>query len=343
MFSPAPERLTADVLPSIAAVREAHERVDPEGPVKVLFLGGAGRSGSTLIDRLLGQFDGFVSIGELSWIFEVGLRDNFLCGCGLKYHDCPFWIAVFEDAFGGMDTIDAVGMQQFWHQNHLLRGPNRNHFLTKRGRATFASHASDAAAILEALYRAIRKVSGARVIVDTSKPQLTPILMRPSRVVDLHVAHLVRDPRAVAYSWATPKQDPTQGEDAIQDRRPLTSSSAWWMATNVLSDKVRAEGREPSRLIRYEDFTENPARELRALAAIVGEDIDAESMFEGDGIPMKETHSVWGNPMRFAGRVQIKRDDRWHTEMRPRDQRIVEALTWPLMRRYHYPLGSGGR
>ena len=32
---------------------------------KVLFIGGYGRSGSTLLDRLLGQIDGFVSVGEV--------------------------------------------------------------------------------------------------------------------------------------------------------------------------------------------------------------------------------------------------------------------------------------
>jgi hypothetical protein len=54
---------------------------------------------------------------------------------------------------------------------------------------------------------------------------------------------------------------------------------------------------------------------------------------------MVETHSVWGNPMRFESRIRIKRDDRWRTAMPSRDQRVVEAMAWPLMRRYGYPLG----
>ena len=32
---------------------------------------GAGRSGSTLLDRLLGQVNGFYSIGELKWIWRL--------------------------------------------------------------------------------------------------------------------------------------------------------------------------------------------------------------------------------------------------------------------------------
>ncbi|WP_420910932.1 sulfotransferase [Thermus thermophilus] len=36
--------------------------------VKVVFIGGYGRSGSTLLDRMLGQVEGFVSVGELRHI-----------------------------------------------------------------------------------------------------------------------------------------------------------------------------------------------------------------------------------------------------------------------------------
>ena len=41
---------------------------------KVLFIGGYGRSGSTLLDRVLGSTDGFFSAGELRSLFTGRVR-----------------------------------------------------------------------------------------------------------------------------------------------------------------------------------------------------------------------------------------------------------------------------
>ena len=50
-------------------------------PVKVLFVGGFGRSGSTLLDNVLGQVDGFASCGEISYLWDRGLEQDRLCSC----------------------------------------------------------------------------------------------------------------------------------------------------------------------------------------------------------------------------------------------------------------------
>src|SRR4029077_18987486 len=52
------------------------------------------------------------------------------------------------------------------------------------------------------LYRAIAAATGARVIVDTSKRTGDAALLRCLPGVGPRVLHVVRDPRAVAYSWS---------------------------------------------------------------------------------------------------------------------------------------------
>jgi hypothetical protein len=40
--------------------------------VKILYIAGATRSGSTLLSRLLGEIDGFINVGEaLRWLFNT--------------------------------------------------------------------------------------------------------------------------------------------------------------------------------------------------------------------------------------------------------------------------------
>jgi hypothetical protein len=45
--------------------------------------------------------------------------------------------------------------------------------------------------------------------------------------------------------------------------------------------------------------------------------------------------------MRFTrGDVLLRNDDRWRREMYRRDALVVTTLTWPLLRRYGYPLST---
>src|SRR5262245_48002142 len=76
------------------------------GRVTVLFLGGQARSGSTLLDRALGQMPGFLSAGEVRYLWDRGLRDAERCGCSEPFSRCPFWTEVGMRAFGGWDRLD---------------------------------------------------------------------------------------------------------------------------------------------------------------------------------------------------------------------------------------------
>lgn len=81
--------------------------------IKVLFIGGYGRSGSTLLDRMLGQMEGFFSAGELRYIWDRSFAENQLCGCGKPFKKCAFWSTVIDEtSFDGqkayIDTIRAL-------------------------------------------------------------------------------------------------------------------------------------------------------------------------------------------------------------------------------------------
>src|SRR5688500_16707278 len=89
--------------------------------VTVAYIGGSGRSGSTLLVRLLGSLDGVISVGELAYVWNYGLINNNLCGCGQPFRECDFWRAVFDEAFGGFDGIDAHRMQTLQRKTHRWR------------------------------------------------------------------------------------------------------------------------------------------------------------------------------------------------------------------------------
>src|SRR4029453_1715634 len=74
---------------------------------KVLFIGALGRSGTTLLERSLGQIEGFCAVGEIRHIWDRSFAANELCGCGVPFRGCDFWTAVVDEAYGGFAALDA--------------------------------------------------------------------------------------------------------------------------------------------------------------------------------------------------------------------------------------------
>ncbi len=78
----------------------------------VLYLGGLGRSGTTVLERVLGELPGVCSAGELVHLWRRGVLDDETCGCGRPFGSCPFWVEVGRVAFGGWTRELALRMEQ---------------------------------------------------------------------------------------------------------------------------------------------------------------------------------------------------------------------------------------
>jgi hypothetical protein len=305
-------------------------------PTKVIFIGGWGRSGSTLIDRMLGQIPGIVSVGELREVWRHGLVENRPCGCGNAFSECPFWTAVGRLAFGGWETLDRTEVLRLRYSldrpwsSPLLAAP-RSLGLLRRPVERYAS-------LLEPLYAAIREVSGAETVVDSSKLPSHAMILRRVAGVDLSLVHLVRDSRGVAYSWQKDVRNRvTAGEPKYMEKyNPLSASLRY----DLYNGMTRLIGRlgVPYLLVRYEDFIAHPRVTLERILTHTGLRAGADLSFVGDGeISLQPNHTVDGNPMRFSvGPVRLRLDDEWTRSMSSRDRFWVTALTSPMLRGYGY-------
>jgi len=335
------------------STERANARVPgPAGPVKVLYIGGSGRSGSTLVERLLGSLPGVCNVGEVVLMWERGLLRGERCGCGIPLPQCPFWREVGEVAFGGWE---AFNVPEFLA---LKRSVDRHRFIPRllahggSGRRLLPETATDRAAreyaaVYARLYRAVQQVSGCAVVVDASKHASLAFCLRTESAIDLRVMHLVRDPRAVAYSWTRPLKRPeAEGAAAASPRYIPTmspaSSAFRWNILNLEFQLLTAQG-TPTRLVRYEDFIAAPVTGMRGLAAFAG--VEPELSFMSDtGADLRLTHTAGGNPMRFStGRIEVRRDDEWRARLGPDSRALVTTLTFPLLAYYGYlrePSGS---
>jgi hypothetical protein len=313
------------------------------GPVRVLYIAGFGRSGSTLVARLLGSVPGVFDAGELRAFWRRGLEGDEFCGCGETILACPFWLAVIEDAFSGLEG--ARVREILADEARLARtGVTGMRFSRALPRYLRGPHARVVGARM-ALVRSIARVSGARMIVDSSKTAEDAALLAAGGAFDLRLLHLVRDSRAVAYSWSRVKEQPRRPGDT----RPMPvytpeEGARRWLKRELRVRALRAFAR-PSLFLRYEDFVEEPERWLRRILEFAGmpPQVPARGGAAGSFL-LGVDHTVLGNPMRFdQGEVAVRRDDRWQTGLESASRRAVTARTWPLLAAYGYIAPPGAR
>ncbi len=303
----------------------------PSGAPTVVFVGGYGRSGSTLLDRLLGQLDSFVSLGEFYWLWRWSFGQNQRCGCGEAFRECSFWRAVFDRGFGGFAGVDvdrALALQAACEGRRY------------GAQALLGAHAGALAeyrALLGRVYRAVLDVSGARVLVDSSKFPARGLVLGRLDGLETRVVHIVRDSRAVAFSWLRRRPRPEiAGARELMPRRSPVRTALAWVTANVEMEAIARRSGTPQRQ-RYEDLASDPAPALRRLAAGLGVASPDLGFLHDGRAELGVAHTVAGNPMRFrAGTIELSPDDEWTSAMRPHDRLAVTALTLPLLARYGY-------
>jgi hypothetical protein len=306
-----------------------------EEKIKVLYVAGFGRSGSTILDNLLNQVEGFLSAGELCYMWDHDLPKNGLCGCGRPLEECEVWGKILGKE--GVVGIDAGEMSR-----REGRGVRTRHLplaLTAWGRLRLDSRLGEYANNLEKFYQAIHRTTGARVIVDSSKSPMYGRVLGTIPSIDLRVVHLVRDPRAAAYSWLRKKIQPDRGEAGYMDRHTPVKSSLMWTVWNAAAGAIWRG--EPNRYLalRYEDLVADPRAALGSILALVGEGDPRLPFVNGREVDLGVNHTVAGNPNRFKiGKTTLRLDDEWRRRMRLRDRAVVTLLTLPGLLRHGYPI-----
>lgn len=306
----------------------------------VVYLSGFGRSGSTLVERFLGAAPGWTNIGELVDLARSVARDDELCGCGLRFSRCPLWTRVGELAFGGWDT------RKLDQLSSLQRSAARQRHLP----ALLASRRPPSASLAQlrasyaCIYRAVAEVTGSVVVVDASKGPALGAALSGSPDLDVRMLNVVRDPRAVAWSWTRRAERP-HSTAGVQEmwRIPVHRAAAQWSVLQLEVEAVRLSGGVAAARLRYEDFVADPVGSLERSTGTLGLPLARADLpvVDGGQVVLDRSHGLSGNPGRFrSGEVALRADDGWRNDMPADSRALVTMLTLPLLRAYGYPLGT---
>ena len=306
----------------------------------VLFIGGLGRSGSTLIEKMMNELPDVFAVGETVHLWERGVRDNQLCGCGIEFANCEFWAPVGERAFGGwgaLNIADVIDLR--WSVDRSRRLPQMfGSHRFKKVNAAQQSYLNYIGEVLAAAGYEAGKLLGRTdvVIVDSSKHLSSAALYALDPRLDVRVLHVIRDPRGVAYSWTKRVARPEADGELMPTYDPKRTALRW--VTDNLGFRILAKTGVPTLSLRYEDFLEDPSGWLRRICGFAGlADPDLSFLVGPVAVMEKTMHSVAGNPMRFGrAEVTLKVDDAWRVEMDSGSRRLVTAITAPVLGLFGY-------
>ena len=291
--------------------------------VKVLYIAGYGRSGSTLLDLLLGNAPRVEGAGELGALFEL-LADGHACWCGNLFLECPVWGPVLR-RLQEEGPIDWQAARQL-----SLRGES----LARIGQSQ-----SGYFQLWSSLLHRLAEEADSDVIIDSSKTSWPtarrPLQLARSSGVEVSVIHLVRDPRAVLWSVrrGNNKVLAARGE---APRGSMLRGLLGWIIANVCAEFIRWRmPQENSIRIQYEQLVSQPSETLRRVGEFAKIDVEpiASMLATQESIPAG--HGVLGNRMHRLRTISIKADREWENNL-PAWGRVLAALVAPLAWRYGY-------
>jgi hypothetical protein len=306
--------------------------------VPVLFIAGFGRSGSTLLDRLLGSTPGFHSGGELAGVWSQGLVEDRLCSCGTRFSRCPFWQAVGNYCFSSLKVHDIDAIVRYLR--NVFPAQKMWKLLSHRTRRGLITSAPENLLNMTAqLYQGVQDVSSQQVVVDSSKLATYLVMLAQISSVNVYVVHLVRDPRAVAHSWRRPIVPGPDGRSTMSQFGAI-KSAILWLTMNMAVEWMARCMNLPYVRVRYEDLVKHPARIVGQLRSEVlrhsGLEFAEAKYLADQDVDLGVVHSICGNPMRFRqGPTLVAGDAAWKADPRGR-RAITAAITFPLRWRYGY-------
>jgi len=304
------------------------------GDVRVLYVMGAGRSGSTIFDATVGSHPAMAGLGELNRMARQAWLRKEMCSCGERAVDCSFWSAI-RDAWlapGDAAIDEQVALEK--SVERLPRWATRGMAARTANSSTFAAYAERAAA----LFHILADATGSQVIIDSSKMPARAMALAHVPGIDLRVVHLVRDPRGVAWSLRKRlERDLAAGVPKNSRIHPVWWTAAAWSLTNAQAELARRIiGPERSIFARYEDFATRPREVLERVCELVGVDPAPMAAIVNGEMDLRTRHLVAGNRLRMKGSARLSLDEAWRQKLAPGEIRTCRRVAGPLMRRYGY-------
>jgi hypothetical protein len=299
-----------------------------DSKINLIYLASIGRSGSTLLESMLGAHSRIATCGEIHiWPHEIAQGGVRPCSCGQSVLTCPFWVEMqkrsnplhqphprihfFREQHNAGKTIRWERLQEF--------GRNQVPHQTARQIEQFGQNN-------EAVFRSFLDLMQSQLgrdiqwIVDSSKDPYRLLWLIRSNLFNIKVLHVVKNPRAFIYSVTKNIQ-----ESSLRQLQVTAKQSLKWSIENYLISQIARHHLAASDyyLVNYEKLAAEPAQTFQAICQMIGCEFEAQAV---SNFRQGSIHTIAGNPMRYETRG-IVLDERWKTLLPAPNRKMTELLT----------------
>jgi hypothetical protein len=237
----------------------------------IIYIGGYGRSGSTILEKVLTAHPEITGGGEIFRMAEIFSDHKAMCTCGKKLIDCPVWgpvriVAVKEaKQFGGLTGLHAALMRvEGRFDKRRLSDPKDVRAWVRLNRIAF---------------KALRASSPSAIwVVDSSKTARgaarRPILLLEGGA-DIRFVRLIRPAKSVMRSVSKGTNRALEDNKVVKNSlgttlQQQTHAYLGWIAANTVAEGISQKLGIRAVDLQFEDLTANPDCQIKRLTAWLG-------------------------------------------------------------------------
>ncbi len=281
----------------------------------VIYLMGAGRSGTTALATFLGNSRNIFNAGELHQLNEHIIKGKN-CSCGNPLSECGFWSKVFiKNNYSSHDIIRYVYSRDCDIERH---GSIVKHLLNRYPRKDLENYIG----CQETLFAALCEISGKSYIIDSSKYIGRALALRKLNRMNFRIIYVVRDVRGVIHSF---------GKNVQTSRSPF-SAILYYSIINIVGELVyRLLPKYMIMKVCYEHFIEKPHSVLDEISNFLELNLSEVKDRISNNSDFSVGHIIGGNRLKTEGKIKFRKDLEWRKSCTKSRSVFYYILTLPLM------------
>jgi len=285
-----------------------------ERKIKVIYISGIGRSGSTLLDAVISTNHKVFSVGEI-YKYNYLKKENLLCSCGKKFSECFFWQNFLQD---NSKIINRMNIKDYLIILNYLYNPFKEKIKFKNKSNNYK------------LFKRIKESlpKNKEYILDSSKDVARLIEFDNDPRFNLYNITIFRDGRAVANSFNQKTQGPGKN---------YFISILKWIFINSILRRYQKISNIKTLNVSYDYFSDNPDKEIKRIEDFLKIKIPQDYI---SVIRKMNYHNIGGNRLGLKKNrrniKEIKRDQKWETQQNFISKLITTIITWPFNKIWVY-------
>lgn len=277
--------------------------------MNVLYLIGAGRSGTTILSLLLGNTEQIRALGELHQLPEhcSGLK---VCSCGKPLLYCSQWESLrgeLSNRFSGIEYREQA--KQLESHRFIIK-----YFYSPSRANAFPEYLKSNVQLFEGF-------SDSKWLIDSSKYVGRGLALNTLMNNKLKFVFLVRDPRGVVGSF----------EKNVQTSRKWYSAAFYYLIVNLttlVASWTLLRGKVLR--LRYEDLLHKTDDTLEQLSNFLQMDLSSIIHKLEINSPLETGHIIGGNRLVNNRTTVFRRLDNWQHKMPHWKRLFVWLITFPI-------------